>query len=166
MPFIQSMEKLADLKKDRIEIIDILRGFALLGIIIVHFTEQYYAGQPPEAVKDFGAKNIAAGATTAQAMRKISQPRSSLLSQPCCCPAEVVQEATNRANNGKIGSKYMPLLVPAKESAKKTGSVPAIQNRTPSRCRSGSRFQLRQAESAASRTKGVHGNRSTGELRK
>ena len=53
------MEKLTDLKKDRIEIIDILRGFALLGIIIVHFTEQYYAGQPPEAVKDFGAKNIA-----------------------------------------------------------------------------------------------------------
>jgi len=32
----------------RIKIIDILRGFALLGIIIVHFTEQYYAGQPPE----------------------------------------------------------------------------------------------------------------------
>ncbi|HEV8513114.1 MAG TPA: DUF418 domain-containing protein [Cyclobacteriaceae bacterium] len=53
------MEKLTELKKDRIEIIDILRGFALLGIIIVHFTEQYYAGQPPEAVKDFGAKNIA-----------------------------------------------------------------------------------------------------------
>jgi len=53
------MEKLAALKKDRIEIVDILRGFALLGIIIVHFTEQYYAGQPPEAVKDFGTKNIA-----------------------------------------------------------------------------------------------------------
>jgi uncharacterized protein len=58
-PFTQFMEKLAELKKDRIEIIDILRGFALLGIIIVHFTEQYYAGQAPDAVKDFGAKNIA-----------------------------------------------------------------------------------------------------------
>jgi len=46
-------------KKRRIEIIDILRGFALLGIIIVHFIEQYYAGQPPDSVKDFSAKNIA-----------------------------------------------------------------------------------------------------------
>lgn len=33
---------------ERIEIIDALRGFALLGIIIVHMTEQYYAGIPPE----------------------------------------------------------------------------------------------------------------------
>ena len=53
------MEKLTELKKDRIEIIDILRGFALLGIIIVHFIEQYYAGQPPDSVKNFGAHNIA-----------------------------------------------------------------------------------------------------------
>jgi uncharacterized protein len=53
------MEKLPELKKDRIEIIDILRGFALLGIIIVHFTEQYYAGQPPDSAVGFGAKNIA-----------------------------------------------------------------------------------------------------------
>ena len=43
----------------RIEIIDILRGFALLGIIIVHFTEQYYAGQPPASQTNFGAKNLA-----------------------------------------------------------------------------------------------------------
>ena len=42
----------------RIEIIDILRGFALLGIIIVHFTEQYYAGQPPDSQANFGAKNL------------------------------------------------------------------------------------------------------------
>lgn len=48
-----------DLLKDRIEIIDILRGFALLGIIMVHFTEQYYAGQPPEAYSDLNAKNLA-----------------------------------------------------------------------------------------------------------
>lgn len=40
--------------QDRITIIDILRGFALLGIIIVHFTEQYYAGQPPESQAAFG----------------------------------------------------------------------------------------------------------------
>ncbi|TAH22741.1 MAG: DUF418 domain-containing protein [Cytophagales bacterium] len=31
-------------EKERIKIIDILRGFALLGIIIVHVVEQYYAG--------------------------------------------------------------------------------------------------------------------------
>ncbi len=53
------MEKFAELKKDRIEIIDILRGFALLGIIIVHFTEQYYAGRAPDSEVNFGAKNIA-----------------------------------------------------------------------------------------------------------
>ncbi len=33
--------------KERIQIIDILRGLTLLGIIMVHFTEQYYAGMPP-----------------------------------------------------------------------------------------------------------------------
>lgn len=33
---------------DRITVIDALRGFTLLGIIITHMTEQYYAGQPPE----------------------------------------------------------------------------------------------------------------------
>lgn len=42
----------------RIKIIDILRGFALLGIIIVHFTEQYYAGQPPELHANLVAKNL------------------------------------------------------------------------------------------------------------
>jgi uncharacterized protein len=34
----------------RIEIIDVLRGFALLGIILVHMVEQYYAGQWPEEI--------------------------------------------------------------------------------------------------------------------
>ena len=53
------MIKTAELKKDRIEIIDILRGFALLGIIIVHFTEQYYAGQPPDSHAAMGSKWIA-----------------------------------------------------------------------------------------------------------
>jgi uncharacterized protein len=47
-----------DLRKDRIEIIDILRGFALLGIIIVHFTEQYYAGQPPEVHADMITRSL------------------------------------------------------------------------------------------------------------
>lgn len=53
------MERLTELRKDRIEIIDILRGFSLLGIVIVHFTEQYYAGQPPDSAGHFAAKNIA-----------------------------------------------------------------------------------------------------------
>ena len=47
-----------DLRKNRIEIIDILRGFALLGIIIVHFTEQYYAGQPPQVHADMMASSL------------------------------------------------------------------------------------------------------------
>ena len=33
---------------ERIHFIDILRGITLLGIVMVHFTEQYYAGMPPE----------------------------------------------------------------------------------------------------------------------
>lgn len=35
-------------RSGRIESIDVLRGFTLLGIIIVHMVEQYYAGQWPE----------------------------------------------------------------------------------------------------------------------
>ncbi len=46
-------------EKSRIEIIDVLRGFALLGIILVHFTEQYYAGQPPKIHENFGTHNLA-----------------------------------------------------------------------------------------------------------
>ena len=53
------MEKNLQSGSDRIEIIDVLRGFALLGIAIVHFIEQYYAGQPPESQGNFGAKNLA-----------------------------------------------------------------------------------------------------------
>lgn len=34
----------------RIETIDILRGFTLFGIIIIHMVEQYYAGMMPEGV--------------------------------------------------------------------------------------------------------------------
>ncbi|MBL7875372.1 MAG: DUF418 domain-containing protein [Cyclobacteriaceae bacterium] len=39
--------------QSRIEIIDILRGFTLLGIIIVHFSEQYYAGAHPKSHANF-----------------------------------------------------------------------------------------------------------------
>jgi uncharacterized protein len=39
--------------QSRIEIIDILRGFTLLGIIMVHFSEQYYAGAHPESHANF-----------------------------------------------------------------------------------------------------------------
>ena len=35
-------------KTSRIEVIDVLRGFTLLGIALVHFPEQYYAGMIPE----------------------------------------------------------------------------------------------------------------------
>jgi uncharacterized protein len=45
-------------KPSRIEIVDILRGFALLGIAMVHFVEQYYAGQAPEVHADMVAKSI------------------------------------------------------------------------------------------------------------
>jgi uncharacterized protein len=45
--------------ESRIKIIDILRGFALLGIAMVHFTEQYYAGQAPEIHANLTAKTLA-----------------------------------------------------------------------------------------------------------
>ena len=43
----------------RIEVIDVLRGFTLLGIILVHMTEQYYAGQAPEQYANFASKGLA-----------------------------------------------------------------------------------------------------------
>jgi uncharacterized protein len=45
-------------KNGRIEIIDVLRGFTLLGIILVHMSEQYYAGQAPEQYADFASKGL------------------------------------------------------------------------------------------------------------
>lgn len=42
--------------QSRIEIIDILRGFTLLGIVMVHFAEQYYAGMHPESHMNFNIK--------------------------------------------------------------------------------------------------------------
>jgi uncharacterized protein len=46
-------------RSSRIEIIDILRGFALLGIALTHFVEQYYAGQAPEVHGDMISKTLA-----------------------------------------------------------------------------------------------------------
>jgi uncharacterized protein len=38
---------------DRLDVVDALRGFALLGIVIVHFIEQFYAGPPPAGRENF-----------------------------------------------------------------------------------------------------------------
>jgi uncharacterized protein len=38
---------------NRIDVVDALRGFALLGIVIVHFMEQFYAGSPPKGHENF-----------------------------------------------------------------------------------------------------------------
>ena len=40
------MEKI--LKSERLEVVDALRGFALMGIAIVHFMEQYVGGPVPK----------------------------------------------------------------------------------------------------------------------
>lgn len=42
--------------QDRIKIIDVLRGFTLFGIILVHFAEQYYAGPAPAKFANFNNK--------------------------------------------------------------------------------------------------------------
>lgn len=44
--------------RSRIEIIDVLRGFTLLGIILIHFSDQYYAGAHPEKYAGFNVKFI------------------------------------------------------------------------------------------------------------
>jgi uncharacterized protein len=41
----------------RIDIVDSLRGFALLGIILAHMNNQYYAGFPPEGHENMAIKN-------------------------------------------------------------------------------------------------------------
>jgi uncharacterized protein len=43
-------------KKSRIEFIDVLRGFTLLGIGIIHMVEQYYAGPHPSSHQNFAVK--------------------------------------------------------------------------------------------------------------
>lgn len=47
--------------RTRIEVIDVLRGFTLLGIIITHTIEQYYAGVMPEIIADAQNKSILDG---------------------------------------------------------------------------------------------------------
>ena len=37
-------------QSNRIEAIDVLRGFTLFGIMLVHMVEQYYAGPMPEKI--------------------------------------------------------------------------------------------------------------------
>jgi uncharacterized protein len=60
-----TMTKAFTAPANRIEAIDILRGFTLLGILIVHMVEQYYAGQWPEqyqkAIYNSIADNIVGG---------------------------------------------------------------------------------------------------------
>lgn len=46
-------------ESDRIEVIDVLRGFTLFGIILVHFNEQYYAGMPPNIHENFITHKLA-----------------------------------------------------------------------------------------------------------
>jgi uncharacterized protein len=47
---------------NRIEAIDVLRGFSLFGIVLIHMMEQYYAGPPPAGVDQGGILNgIASG---------------------------------------------------------------------------------------------------------
>ena len=48
----------------RIESIDVLRGFTLFGIILVHMVEQYYAGQSPDQYAGATTKTIADGITS------------------------------------------------------------------------------------------------------
>jgi uncharacterized protein len=48
-------------KSARIDVIDVLRGFTLLGIALVHFTEQFYAGPPPKIHENMVVHNLADG---------------------------------------------------------------------------------------------------------
>lgn len=41
------------ISQNRIEVIDVIRGFTLVGIAMVHFAEQFYAGPHPEAHSSF-----------------------------------------------------------------------------------------------------------------
>jgi uncharacterized protein len=49
----------------RIESIDVLRGFSLLGIILVHMTEQYYAGAMPEKLNGLTTQAVQDGIASA-----------------------------------------------------------------------------------------------------
>lgn len=53
------MQEILQRKAGRIEVIDVLRGFTLLGIALVHFSEQYYAGMMPQSLRDVLDHNLA-----------------------------------------------------------------------------------------------------------
>jgi uncharacterized protein len=53
------MLKNLETKSSRIEVIDVLRGFTLLGIVLVHLVEQYYAGMHPKKYESFAVKGVA-----------------------------------------------------------------------------------------------------------
>ncbi len=55
------MQQISETKSERIESIDVLRGFTLFGIILVHFTEQYYAGMHPQKYSGFTEKGMLDG---------------------------------------------------------------------------------------------------------
>jgi uncharacterized protein len=46
-------------RSTRIEAIDVLRGFTLFGIALVHMVEQYYAGPVPKVIADAASPSIA-----------------------------------------------------------------------------------------------------------
>lgn len=50
------MKSELQLEPARIEFIDVLRGFTLLGIGLIHMVEQYYAGPAPQALQNFQIK--------------------------------------------------------------------------------------------------------------
>jgi uncharacterized protein len=45
-------------RSSRIEVIDVLRGFTLLGIILIHMVEQYYAGMLPQIARSAQPSSI------------------------------------------------------------------------------------------------------------
>src|SRR6478735_2821067 len=53
------MTTIAKTNSGRIEAIDVLRGFTLLGIILVHMVEQYYAGAWPQQFEQATTLTIA-----------------------------------------------------------------------------------------------------------
>ena len=53
------MDLSKNLKTERLEVVDTLRGFALLGIVIVHFMEQYLGGPTPQEHNNY-TQHIAA----------------------------------------------------------------------------------------------------------
>jgi len=46
-------------KGARIVAIDVLRGFTLFGIVLVHMVEQYYAGMHPKKYAEMGSHGLA-----------------------------------------------------------------------------------------------------------